>query len=346
MAKIHELRLMARVAQLYYSEKQTQTQISRRFNISQASISRLLKRALDEDIVRINVQAPRGTFLEQEAALRRRYGLLEAIVVETPDTNEESILSAIGAGAAHFVETTLQEGEVIGISSWSASLLRTVDNLSPPNAAASRVIQLLGGTGNPAVEKHATQLTLRLAQITRATPQLLAAPGLTKSPESRAVLLEDPYVQETLTQFKDVSLALVGIGALEPSQMLADSGNRLTPDELRELGHRGAVGDMGLRFFDARGRQVCSSTDDRIIGIDLPELAQVPRVIGIAGGLRKLAAIRAAMLGHFITILVTDNYTADALLQDRNRPVNLVHPAPEPARKPVKKLRKRGHAAL
>ena len=309
------MRLMARVAQLYYSEKQTQTEISRRLNISQASISRLLKRALDEDVVRINVQAPRGTFLELEAGLRQRFGLLEAIVVEAPDSNEESILNAIGAAAAHFIETTLHDGEVIGISSWSASLLRTVDNLHSPKAVASRVIQLLGGTGNPAVEKHATHLTLRLAQITRATPQLLAAPGLTKSPESRAILLEDPFVQDTLSQFEDVSLALIGIGALEPSQMLADSGNRLTPHELSELGRMGAVGDMGLRFFDASGRQVRSSCDDRIIGIDLPQLARIPRVIGVAGGLRKVAAIRAAMLGRFISVLVTDNYTAEALLR-------------------------------
>jgi len=80
----------------------------------------------------------------------------------------------------------------------------------------------------------------------------------------------------------------------------------------------GAVGDMGLRFFDARGQQVRSSCDDRIIGIDLPQLARIPRVIGIAGGLRKLAAIRAAMLGRFISVLVTDNYTADALLSIGN----------------------------
>ncbi|UIJ72637.1 sugar-binding transcriptional regulator [Aurantimonas sp. HBX-1] len=314
MARIHDLRLIGRIAQLYFIEKETQSAISRRLNISQATISRLLKRAQEEDIVRITINAPRGTFLDLESALRDRYGLADVIVAEAGEPSEDSVLTAIGAATAHFLETSLQEGEVIGLSSWSASLLRVVDSLHPPKASASRVIQLLGGTGNPSVEKHATHLTLRMAQITGARPQLLAAPGLTRSPEARAVLMEDAFVRETLTQFADVTLALVGIGALEPSQMLSDSGNRLTPQELRELGEAGAIGDMGLRFFDRTGRQVRSSCDDRIIGIDLPQMAAIPRSVGVAGGLRKVEAIRAAMLGGFITHLVTDNHTAQALV--------------------------------
>src|SRR5690606_28263260 len=109
-----------------------------------------------------------------------------------------SILSAIGAAAAHHLETTIQSGEIIGLSSWSASLLRTVDSLGAPRHSASQVIQLLGGTGNPAAEKHATHLTMRMAQITGAKPQLLAAPGLTQSREARAVLMQEPFVKETV----------------------------------------------------------------------------------------------------------------------------------------------------
>lgn len=305
---------MARIAELYFIKRETQSAISNRLNISQATISRLLKRAQDEDIVRISINPPRGTFLDLEAALRERYGLDEAIVAEAHESSEDSILTAIGAAAAHFVETTLQAGEVIGLSSWSTSLLRTVEAMHSPRVSASRVIQMLGGTGNSSVEKHATHVTLRMAQITGAKPQFLAAPGLTQTAEAREVLVQDPYVRETLSQFKDITLALVGIGALEPSQMLADSGNRLTPAELRELGEAGAVGDMGLRFFDSRGVQVRSSCDERIIGIDLPEIQAIPRVVGVAGGPRKVEAIRAAMLGRFLTILVTDNHTAAALV--------------------------------
>jgi DNA-binding transcriptional regulator LsrR (DeoR family) len=54
--------------------------------------------------------------------------------------------------------------------------------------------------------------------------------------------------------------------------------------------------------------------DDRVIGISLDELRAVPRIVGIAGGARKVAAIRGAMLGRHVNVLITDRFTAERLL--------------------------------
>ena len=54
--------------------------------------------------------------------------------------------------------------------------------------------------------------------------------------------------------------------------------------------------------------------NDRVIGIDLQQLRRVPRAIGVAGGSRKTAAIRAALLGGWINCLITDRLTAQRLL--------------------------------
>ena len=45
MARIDELRLMTRVARMYYEQGLRQTEIMNRLNMSQSTISRLLKRA-------------------------------------------------------------------------------------------------------------------------------------------------------------------------------------------------------------------------------------------------------------------------------------------------------------
>ena len=72
----------------------------------------------------------------------------------------------------------MSEGDVIGISSWSASLLRMVDAIHPMKRPhAERVVQILGGLGDPSVQSHATQLTTRLASLTGAEAQLLPAQG-------------------------------------------------------------------------------------------------------------------------------------------------------------------------
>lgn len=317
MARVDELRLITRVAQMYYADGLSQMEISRGLHVSQTTISRLLKRAGAEGIVKITINAPRGTFPEFEAALRRKFGLIEAIVADCVEDREESILVGIGDAAAHFVETTVEAGEVIGISSWSASLLHMVDRIHPlKRVAAERVVQILGGIGDPAVQAHATHLTVRLAQLTKAQPELLAAQGVVSSSAAKSVMLGDPFVRATTEQFRRVTLALVGIGSVEPSKMLATSGNVFTPSELTELRDSGAVGDVCLRFFDRMGRIVRTPLDERVMGMSLEELHRVPRVVGIAGGGRKFEAIQGALRGRHVNVLITDRFTAARLVDE------------------------------
>ena len=151
-------------------------------------------------------------------------------------TAEDQIARDLGAAAAFYLETTLKPTDVVGISSWSASLLAMVDAMHPnPRAAGARVVQILGGIGNPGAEVHATQLTRRLANLVAGTATLLPAPGAVGSADAKRVMLKDRYVQEATALFKSVTLALVGIGAIEPSKLLASSGNVFSPQELKSL---------------------------------------------------------------------------------------------------------------
>ena len=68
----------------------------------------------------------------------------------------------------------------------------------------------------------------------------------------------------------------------------------------------GAVGDICHRVFRADGSVVHGELDDRIIAIPVADLLRVPRRVGVAGGTRKLAAIKGAMAGGWVTALVTD----------------------------------------
>jgi len=315
MARIDELRLMAKVARLYYVRGLRQTEITERLGIHQSTVSRLLRRAEQAGIVRITFTAPTGLNTELEEALQTTFDLREAIVVDSID-DEDQIVKDLGAASAFYLETTLRSNDVIGISSWSAALLAMVESMRPsPRAAGAAVVQILGGIGNPGAEAHATQLTQRLAQLLAGQPTLLPAPGVVGSADARRVLLKDRYVQTAVDLFKSVTVALVGIGAVEPSKLLATSGNVFSPHELRQLSRRGAVGDICLRFFDAHGDAVVSPLDERVISMDLATLRRVPRVVGIAGGRRKTAAVHGALAGRRINVLITDRLTAERLLK-------------------------------
>jgi DNA-binding transcriptional regulator LsrR (DeoR family) len=315
MARIDELRLMTKVARMYYDQGLRQTEIMDRLNISQSTVSRLLKRAEKAGIVRITISVPSGTHPGLEEALQDTYGIKQAIVVDSAD-DDEPIVRDLGAAAAYYVETTVKPSDVVGISSWSAALLAMVDAMQPsPRSVGARVVQILGGVGNPGAEVHATHLTRRLANLVGGSATLLPAPGVVGSAEALDVLLRDRFVQEAMQLIDAVTLALVGIGAVEPSRLLAESGNVFSPEELKSLSSQGAVGDICLRFFDKLGEPVITPLNERVIGMDLPQLRRVNRVVGVAGGKRKTAAIRGALVGGWINVLITDCNTARRLLE-------------------------------
>ena len=60
----------------------------------------------------------------------------------------------------------------------------------------------------------------------------------------------DPAVQRVSARWSELTTALVGIGALEPSPLLAQSGNGVAEAGQEALLSLGAVRDVCLRFFD------------------------------------------------------------------------------------------------
>jgi DNA-binding transcriptional regulator LsrR (DeoR family) len=305
---------MAKVARMYYDQGVRQQEITERLNIHQSKVSRMLKRAREANIVRISVTTPAGFFPDLEDSLESRFLLKEAVVIDSDD-QEERVVRDLGAAAAFYVETTIRPGMIIGISSWSRSLFALVDTLHPSTAGTNgKVVQILGGVGNSGTQYQAMLLAQQLAALIGASPVLLQAPGIVGSAEARTVLVKDPAVEEAAGLFAKLDLALVGIGSLEPSSLLSNSGNTFSVEERRQLRRSGAVGDICFQFIDKRGRLVESPLMKRVIGIDLATLKSAPRVVGIAGGESKVPAILASLKGKWINVLITDRRTAERLI--------------------------------
>ena len=314
MGRLNELRLIARVAQMYHVEGMRQADIAKIMHMSQATVSRMLRRAEQENIVRTTVIPPPGTFADLETALRERYGLTEAIVIDCSEDRDGAIMARIGEAAAHFLEVTLQQDEIIGVSSWSQTILRMVDNIHPLKGAKARhVVQILGGMGDSSVQIHATELTAKLAKLTGGEARLLLVRGITSSREAKLVMLADPVVRETMDLFARLSLAIVGIGAVQPSELLARSGNVFSSREIAMLNDAGAVGEISYRFYDKNGKPVETPLNERVIGISLEDLKRASRVMALAGGQSKTEAIGGALKLGIIDVLVTDKFTAARL---------------------------------
>jgi len=315
MARVDELRLIARAAHMYYQEGIRQIDIAQQLQLSQATVSRLLRRAVQEGVVRFSINVPKGIYLELESLICAKYSIKEVIVADCIEDSDEASTAAIASAGAFWLENALADDEVIGISSWSSTLQRLVEHLHPfKHKRASRIVQLLGGMGFAQAQLKATEMAVALAHMTGAKAELLPAPCITSSSNSRAILLGDDQTYKTLSDFCTVTLALVGIGSVLPSRNLVSSGNSFSEPELADLAKLGAVGDILLRFYCADGRTVQSHVDERVIGMTLDTLKNVPRVVGLAGGPHKTEAIAGALRGKLLSTLITDCHTARRLV--------------------------------
>jgi DNA-binding transcriptional regulator LsrR (DeoR family) len=312
-------RLLAKVARLYYEHDLTQAEISERLRLSRQRVQRLLEYAREEGIVSIAIHPIMGTFSELERSLEARFGLSEALVVETSaPENQNTIAREVGAGAAEYMARLLRPKDKV-VLSWGNSLLGMVNALSARTRVRMpelRLIQALGSLGDPNTAMYGGELVRRAAKALGAKPILFPAPAIAASPQARDALYADPYVSHTLELARTADLALIGIGSSDSDSIAVPDLWRFLPaDALPDLLAKGAVGSINLRYFNAAGSLVPSEINERVIGLTLDEMRKIPRVVGVAGGPSKVKAILAALQARLINVLVTDHITASELLE-------------------------------
>jgi DNA-binding transcriptional regulator LsrR (DeoR family) len=307
-------RVLTRIARLYYEEHATQGEIALELGLSRPKVQRLLRQALDRGIVQIRVVPPLETDTEAERELERAYGLREVIAVEVAADQREAV-QELGSAAAHYVRSAVRDDATIGVS-WGRSLAAMVAAFEPCPLQGARVVQVLGALPE-GPEHEGTGLARRFARNLNALLHLVPAPGLVANAVVRDTLLADDSVARSLELARAANLLVVGIGAIPPRPGTALS-TVLGDDEIANLLRLGAVGDIALRFFDEAGAQVETDVDRRVVGLELDAIRTLD-VVAIAGGAPKCGAIRGALRGGLVDVLITDAATARSLAADVDR---------------------------
>lgn len=310
--------LLVTVATLYYEENQNQQQIADRLGISRSSISRMIKEARDRGIVEIYIHKPvyRDHKLEQQ--LIDRFGLRDAYVLQTgAGQSEEDLLTAVGGLAASHIDRVadqLAPGSCIGVA-WGTGVHAAVSRLRPNLEKRFNVVQMLGSVGAPNSQVDGPDLARIAAECYGGLHYYLRAPVLVEQPTLRQMLYQEPAVRDGLARLHAAQLAITGVGTVEEQASSFLRTGNLTVADLAGLRAMGIVGETSGRFFDAHGEYASYEINQRIIGISLEDLRQIPHVIAVARGLAKAQAILGALRGRFMNILATDDLTARAVLE-------------------------------
>ena len=313
-ADIEQLRQMTRAARLHLIQGARQTEIAEKMGISQAGVSRLLRMAEEQGIIRSIVVPPEGLYPDLEEGLVEAYGLNAAYVVDI-DPTEDGIAQILGAAAARCLSGAFEGGPVLGFTSWSTTLREMARHIEPgARSAILSVVETLGDLGSPMLQHEADVATLQMARAFRAEAVFLRAPGVMRSAALREGTLADAHVQKALNLLNDVDIVFVGIGPADFHGPLEESDNFFTAEQLANVRKAGAVGQIHQRFIDRHGKPVLTPLDELVIGISLDQLRGAGLRIAVAGGKAKHEALAAALAGEWIDVLVTDAESANMLL--------------------------------
>lgn len=311
-----DVRLMVRIAQLYYRMQLSQEQIGERLGLSRFQVGRMLDRALRDGIVRIEIVHPEARLMDLEEELQGRFRLRTAVVVDVPaaasdQAAQELAREAVAGAAADFLAEVRPTGS-IGVS-WGRTMLELSRQLAPGWTAATEVVQLNGATSRSALPTRANEIAERFGTTTGASIRLLAAPAIIGSRELRVALERDPAVGETLEAARRSSVAVFGLGILTRDSVLVGSGY-LADQDLVDLQAAGAVGDVVGRFLTIDGALALPDLDERTVGLPLRELADKQVSIGLAAGTGRGPITLASLRAGCLNVLVTDAATADWVL--------------------------------
>lgn len=307
--------LITKVAWLYYKEKLTQQDISARVNISRQKVQRFLEKARDLEIVRFQVKNPYANLLSIESELIEKYSLKDSVVVPYLSNGDNLLRRSFAKAGASYLERIISQYNncIVGLG-WGNTTAYLADYFdSLPIKTKVEVVSLIGNlmtnvAMNPYIiaEKIANKLDAPFYNIW--------APAITQSKERVEIFKSEPWINHVLQIASKANIILFSVGEVSPSASLFKMGY-LSGDELKRLREKGAVGDILSQFFNAKGELVNDEIHERVISIPINKLKDKGKiVIGVAGGSSKLDAIRGALRGKYVNVLITDEETAEKLL--------------------------------
>jgi deoxyribonucleoside regulator len=248
-----------------------------------------------------------------ERALRDSFGLADAVVVPTPE-NELGVQARVAQAAADFLTSLRPVPRVLGVS-WGRTLTDVAERMPEGWATGVTVVQINGGVSLNRRPGTASTLASTIAQRANGHAILLPSPAILERLATKKAIESDRTVAAVLERAAEANAYLYSAGVVDANSAHVESGY-LRPDDMEELARRGAIGDVVGRYIDANGNIVDPALDERTLGISLDTLRSAAMAILVVAGTAKHDIARAVVTSGLCTVLITDEATARALLED------------------------------
>ncbi|AND80272.1 sugar-binding transcriptional regulator [Streptococcus pantholopis] len=309
-----EDKLLVKIAEMYYQENKTQSQIAKALGIHRTTISRLLKQSREEGIVQISIKYDKAGTYAIEKQLEKTFGLQKAIVVPTASDLERKQKDILLAQAlAAYLKKLLHDDMTIGFS-WGATLSAVASQIPELNLSGIVCVPMIGGpSGRLISDYHVNTITYEAAKKLHGIALLIDSPAIPETKSLKEELLKNVFNQELIRLWDRLDVAIMGVGSplLKDNQTWQDFYGQ---DIIENIKEKDIVGDVVSRFYNIHGEHIANELDERLIGIAADKLRNCPYRIGVAESKDKVAALIGALRGGYVNVLVTTEETARGIL--------------------------------
>lgn len=311
---IDDPRLMVKVCDLYYNQNISQQQIADILELSRPTVAKLLVAARTRGVVQISISDMDAIeYWELERQLEKKYGLREVVVVSS-GKNETDLEEALGRAGAKYLQYMIKDGDVIGVS-MGTTLFHVAPHLHRGDAKDVTFVPLVGGMGRLRMELHSNSLVESMSRVYGGNFLPLHAPARVSNAAIRNEFMKEESLRPVIKLAGHMDVALVGIGYPNEHSAIKATGY-YKENEIEALIEKKVVGELCMQFYNISGDTAPYRNNNTVIGVDIRKLRKVPCSIGLAGGVKKIPAIRGAIHGGYINTLITDADCAAALVSE------------------------------
>jgi len=312
-SQLEDTDLLTEISILYYQQSATQEEISKKFGISRAKVSRLLRRAREEGIVEITVKFHPVHSAQLEQRLVERFHLKRALIALDQANNQEQ-RTQVATLVSTYLDGNLLDDMVVAVGQ-GQNVAAVADHPGIVSHRNARFVCAIGGTHRSGDIINADHICRRLAKKYGGSSETLYAPAYVDSQETRNLFFSQANISETLNQARKAEFALVGIGDMDENSHMVKMGCFTAQEFVEARLDHGIVGDIGgFDFFKLDGTRADTLMGGRVVGLAVEDLRQVPNVIAIASESRKALAILGALRTGVIDVLATSASCAMTLL--------------------------------
>ena len=304
-------RLRARAVWLYHVEGCTQGDIAAQLGINRIMVVRLLADARRRNEVRITIATNLTDLVQTERAIEARFGIKRVILAPFTDPEGDPV-RVIAAAAGAFISGEMKSGMTVGVG-WGRTLYNTLAFIEGATLDDFRVVSLLGGIA-AARRFNPAEFAWQFTELFQGEGFLIPAPAVVDSPETKHALLERCGLASIFEMADNLDMALLSVGGITTLTTSYRTGY-LSEADRRSLIEAGAIGDVLYNFIDEAGAVVDHEVNARVISANLSRLRRTPERVLVSGGPDKLLALKAAIQIIAPTVLVTDEQSANRLLQ-------------------------------